>query len=438
MLLLGGFVFGAGTGTCVKLFTPTHAMVPYVLTWLVRPVEQIFLGSLFVLVAPLLFSAIVSGISRMRGNAEMPGLLMTTLGYMLAVSASAAMIGLAMANLFRPGDGIPPEIGHGLLSMHVPHFPHSLRNLAPDLHSANGMVMAMVIVSCAIGGMLPLLRKRNRQRLLRTCEKLFEVGMSTLALVTRFAPVAVACFMFDMTVMLGWHLLVYLSAYIIVVIAALALQIGITFFVVVWMRGDLAPSVFLRSVHEAALIAFSTSSSNATLPTSLKVAEVDLRLPSRIVRPVLGIGAVSNQSGTTIYIAVTVLFVGQFFGMDLSLGQQAVVFAIATLAGMGTVGVPAGALPVVATVLALAGLPPEGIGLVIGVDRLLDMFRTLVNVVGDLAIAVAVSGELSTTNSGGQLPGIENSALQRPSRTPDFGNDVSHLATPRPYPAGPQ
>jgi DAACS family dicarboxylate/amino acid:cation (Na+ or H+) symporter len=438
MLLLGGFVFGVGTGTCVKLFTPTHATVPHILTWFVRPVEQVFLGTLFVLIGPLLFSAIVSGISRMRGNAGMPGLLMTTLGYMLAVSASAAMIGLAMANLFRPGDGIPPEIGHGLLSMHVPHFPHSLRNLAPDLHSANGMVMAMVIVSCTIGAVLPLLRKRNRQRLLTTCERLFAVGMRTLALVTRFAPVAVACFMFDMTVMLGWHLLVYLSAYIIVVIAALALQVGITFFVVVWMRGDLAPNVFLRSVHEAALIAFSTSSSNATLPTSLKVAEADLHLPGRIVRPVLGIGAVSNQSGTTIYIAVTVLFVGQFFGMDLSLGGQALVFAIATLAGMGTVGVPAGALPVVATVLALAGLPPEGIGLVIGVDRLLDMFRTLVNVVGDLAIAVAVSRELSTDDSGGWLPGTDTPALRTMSRTSDRGNDASHLATQRPYPARPQ
>ncbi|VWX54593.1 dicarboxylate/amino acid:cation symporter [Novosphingobium sp. 9U] len=407
MVLLAGFVLGAGTGTLVKVFTPNHELVLRVLTWIVRPVEQLFLGTLFVLIIPLLFSAIIGGVSRMRGEAGMPGLLMTTLAYMLAVSASAALIGLAMANLFRPGDGIPPEIGHGLLSMHVPHFPHTLRNLAPDLHSANGALTLMVIASCAVAAALPLLRKRNRQWLHTQCEKLFVLGMETLALVTRFAPLAVTCFVFDMTVMLGWHLLVYLSAYIIVVITALALQIGITFFVVVWMRGDLAPGVFLRSVQEAALIAFSTSSSNATLPTALKVAENDLQLPARIARLVLGIGAVSNQSGTTIYIAVTVLFVGQFFGTDLTLGGQGMVFMIATLAGMGTIGVPAGALPVVATVLALTGLPPEGIGLVIGVDRLLDMFRTLVNVVGDLAIAVAISRELPLAGTEPRLAAIE-------------------------------
>jgi DAACS family dicarboxylate/amino acid:cation (Na+ or H+) symporter len=199
--------------------------------------------------------------------------------------------------------------------------------------------------------------------------------------------------MFDLMVMFGWHLLFYLSAYIVVVIAALVFQVFVTFFALVWMRGDMSPGVFLHGVQEAAVIAFCTSSSNVTLPTALKVAETDLGLPARVVRPVLGIGTVANQSGTTIYIAVTVLFIGQFFGMDLSLDRQALVFAIAMLAGMGTVGVPAGALPAVATVLALTGLPPEGIGLVIGVDRLLDMFRTLVNVVGDLAIAVAIEKE---------------------------------------------
>jgi DAACS family dicarboxylate/amino acid:cation (Na+ or H+) symporter len=146
-------------------------------------------------------------------------------------------------------------------------------------------------------------------------------------------------------------------------------------------------------VQEAALIAFCTSSSNATLPTALKTAEVDLGLQPRAARLVLGIGTVANQSGTAIYTAVTVLFIAQFFGMDLSLDRQGLVLAVAALAGMGTIGVPAGSLPTVAAVLALNGLPAEGIGLVIGVDRLLDMFRTMVNVVGDLAIAVAVSSD---------------------------------------------
>lgn len=395
MLLLTGLAVGAGAGFLFRLFAATDPILPKVLTWFVRPVEQLFLGILFVLIVPLLFSAIVSGLARMRGEG-VPGLVARTLLHMLAVCASAALIGLAMANLFRPGDGIPTEIGRQLLSVHVGHFPHRLKNLVPNLRSANGAVMLMVITSFVIGGTLPLLRKGNGHRLFAACERLFTVGMKVLSLLIRFAPLAMACFMFDMTVMFGWHLLIYLSAYIIVVVAALALQIAITFFVVVWMLGDFSPGTFMRAVQEAALIAFSTSSSNATLPTALKVAEEDLGLPGPIVRPVLGIGTISNQSGTTIYIAVTVLFVGQFFGMDLSLGRQLLVLAIATLAGMGTVGVPGGAIPTVATVLAVAGLPPEGIGLVIGIDRLLDMLRTLVNVVGDLAVAVAIAREPAT------------------------------------------
>ncbi|RKF21154.1 dicarboxylate/amino acid:cation symporter [Altericroceibacterium spongiae] len=391
MLLLAGFVIGTGAGTLVEVFYPDHPLTSQLLIWFVRPIEQIFLGTLFLLIVPLLFSAIVSGVARAYGNVGMPGLVFTTLAYMLAVSASAAVIGLAMANLFRPGDGIPLEIGQQLLGARSQSLPQSLLGLAPALRSINGVVAGMVILSFTIGGILPLVRRHNRRRLLTACETLYAIGMRILALVTMFAPLAVACFMFDLAVMFGWNLLLYLSAYVGVVIAALALQIVLSFFAVVWMRGEMSPFAFLRCVHEAALIAFSTSSSNATLPTALKVAETDLHLPDKVVRPVLGMGTVANQSGTTIYVAVTVLFVGQFFGMDLTLDRQALVFVVATLAGMGTIGVPAGGLPIVATLLTLTGLPPEGIGLVIGVDRLLDMFRTLVNVVGDLAIAVAIT-----------------------------------------------
>ncbi|SFF90501.1 dicarboxylate/amino acid:cation (Na+ or H+) symporter, DAACS family [Novosphingobium sp. CF614] len=393
ILLFAGFAIGTGAGTLVEFLGTDRAFTSLLLTCFIRPVERTFLSVLFLLIVPLLFSAIISGLSRLRGNAGMQGLLVTTFAYMAAVSASAVLIGLAMANLFRPGDGIPPEVGQHLLDARAPPLPESLMSIAQGYRPANGWVLGMVIVSLSIALALPFFRKQGGRRLLAGCEWLFEAGMKVLSLVTRFAPIAVACFMFDMTVMFGWHLLFYLSAYVGVVLAALALQIAVTFSIVVWMRGEVSPVKFLRSVQEAALIAFCTSSSNATLPTALKVAEADLGLPDRVVRPVLGIGTVANQSGTAIYTAVTVLFVGQFFGMDLSLDQQALVFVVATLAGMGTMGVPAGALPTVATMLALTGLPPEGIGLVIGVDRLLDMFRTLVNVVGDLAIAVAIARE---------------------------------------------
>ena len=138
-------------------------------------------------------------------------------------------------------------------------------------------------------------------------------------------------------------------------------------------------------------MAFSTASSNATLPTAIQVAENKLGVPRRIARFVLTIGATANQNGTAIFEGVTVLFLAQFFGVELSLGQQALVLFICILGGIGTAGVPAGSLPVVALILGLIGVPPEGIGLVLGVDRFLDMCRTTLNVTGDLTCATVVS-----------------------------------------------
>ena len=138
-------------------------------------------------------------------------------------------------------------------------------------------------------------------------------------------------------------------------------------------------------------MAFSTASSNATLPTSLRIADEMLRLPRRVARFVLTIGATANQNGTAMFEGVTVIFLAQFFGVDLTLGQQLMVMAVCILGGIGTAGVPAGSLPVVALILGMVGVPPEGIGLVLGVDRFLDMCRTTLNVIGDLVAAQVVS-----------------------------------------------
>ncbi len=138
-------------------------------------------------------------------------------------------------------------------------------------------------------------------------------------------------------------------------------------------------------------MAFSTASSNATLPTALRVAEENLKLPKKVSRFVLTVGATANQNGTALFEGVTVLFLAQFYGIELSLGSQVLVMLVCILGGIGTAGVPAGSLPVVAMICGLVGVPPEGIGLVLGVDRFLDMCRTTVNVTGDIVIASVVS-----------------------------------------------
>jgi DAACS family dicarboxylate/amino acid:cation (Na+ or H+) symporter len=152
-----------------------------------------------------------------------------------------------------------------------------------------------------------------------------------------------------------------------------------------------SPLRFFAAAQEAMLMAFATASSNATLPTAIRVAEQRLRLPRRIARFVLTIGATANQNGTAIFEGITVLFLAQFFGVELGLTQQLTVMMVCILGGVGTAGVPAGSLPVIALILGMVGVPPEGIGLVLGVDRFLDMCRTCLNVTGDLVAATVIS-----------------------------------------------
>jgi DAACS family dicarboxylate/amino acid:cation (Na+ or H+) symporter len=162
--------------------------------------------------------------------------------------------------------------------------------------------------------------------------------------------------------------------------------------------GGWSPWKFFSGVQEAMVMAFSTASSNATLPTALRVADEELHLPRKVSRFVLTVGATANQNGTALFEGVTVLFLAQFFGVELSLVQQATVMFVCILGGIGTAGVPAGSLPVVALICGMVGVPPEGIGLILGVDRLLDMCRTTLNVTGDLVAATVVSrGESDTT-----------------------------------------
>jgi Na+/H+-dicarboxylate symporter len=154
-------------------------------------------------------------------------------------------------------------------------------------------------------------------------------------------------------------------------------------------------------VQEAMLMAFSTASSNATLPTALRVADDKLRLPRRVSRFVLTVGATANQNGTALFEGVTVLFLAQYFGIELTLAQQVTVMFVCILGGIGTAGVPSGSLPVIALICAMVGVPPEGIGLVLGVNHFLDMCRTTVNVTGDLGIAAMVArGESDDAPSG--------------------------------------
>jgi DAACS family dicarboxylate/amino acid:cation (Na+ or H+) symporter len=257
--------------------------------------------------------------------------------------------------------------------------------------AADNDILAVMFFALMFGIGIVLTRTEHARRLKLTIEGLFEVAMTLINLVIRLAPYAVAALVFNLAAQFGWDLLLKLAGYVGVVVLALALHMFVVYPLALRLFGGMSPLRFFRDSQEAMVMAFSTASSNATLPTALRVAEHKLHLPRRVSRFVLTIGATGNQNGTALFEGVTVLFLAQFFGVDLSLGQQVVVMLVCILGGIGTAGVPAGSLPVVALILAMVGVPPEGIGLILGVDRFLDMCRTTLNVTGDLVGAVVVS-----------------------------------------------
>ncbi len=404
--MLIGFLLGLGAGLTVYLTAQDAGWVETV-SDVTGFVGQIFLRLLFMLVIPLLFSALVVGIAEMGDARSLKRTGLRTLAFTVIVSGVAVLLALAIANIFQPGAGVDREIAEALLNdardnagaiisrnAETPSGLDALLAIIPSnvfaAMSAND-ILAVMFFALFFGIGLLFTDSKQANILQAGIEGVFHVTMKLIMWVIRLAPIAIACFMFNLASAFGWDILIRLGAYVLVVLLALSIHMFIVYPIVLKVWGGVSPIWFFRNVKEAMLIAFSTASSNATLPYALKVADENLKLPRAPARFVLTIGATANQNGTAIFEGITVLFLAQFFGVDLTLGQQVVVLLMCILGGIGTAGVPAGSLPVVALILAMVGVPPEGIGIVLGVDRLLDMCRTTLNVTGDLAAATVVS-----------------------------------------------
>jgi len=405
--MLIGFLVGLVAGLVAYAGAPGAEWVSAVTTYVTGPIGQIFLRLLFMLVIPLLFSALVVGISEMGEIAALKRVGIKTILYTVLVSTLAVVVSLIIVNLLQPGSGVDPVQAQALLangregaqailagSEDRPTGVAALLNIVPTNvigAAADNDILAVMFFALFFGIGIVLVPTGPVMQLQKAIEGIFEVTMRLIGIVIRLAPIAIACFMFNLAAIFGWDLLIRLSAYVGVVLLALGIQMFIVFPILLQVLARKSPIAFFREVNEAMVMAFSTASSNATLPTALRVAETRLRLPPRVSRFVLTIGATANQNGTAMFEGVTVLFLAQFFGVELTLAQQLMVMLVCILGGIGTAGVPAGSLPVVALILGMVGVPPAGIGLVLGVDRFLDMCRTTLNVTGDLVAATVVS-----------------------------------------------
>jgi DAACS family dicarboxylate/amino acid:cation (Na+ or H+) symporter len=404
--VLIGALSGALLGALAFLFFRGSPALDTFTRYVAQPVGQVFLRLLFMLVVPLLFSALALGVAGV-GNVRALGRIgLRTLLYTVGVSVIAVLLGITLVNLLEPGRGLDPELRARLLAESADRVSaitaakpaatgvNLFVQIIPDnplKAAASGDMLGWMFFSLMIGVGLCITRTAMSEKLQEVIEGLYDVCMRLIGIVIRFSPIGVAALLFTLTSQLGYQILGQLARYVLVVVIGLALHQFVVYSILLATLGRMSPLRFFRGVQEAIVTAFSTASSNATLPTSLKVAEENLRLPRHVSRFVLTIGSTANQNGTALFEGVTVLFLAQFYDIPLTLAQQAMVVSICILGGIGTAGVPAGSIPVVAMILGIVGVPVEGLGLVLGVDRFLDMCRTTLNVTGDLVAAVVVA-----------------------------------------------
>ncbi|MEZ4412820.1 MAG: dicarboxylate/amino acid:cation symporter [Gemmatimonadales bacterium] len=400
-----GLVAGALVGgLCNRLFSGAPWLA-FVSDNVAYPVGQVFLRLLFMTVVPIVFTSIavgVAGIGDMKTLGRLGG---RTIGYFALSTLIAAIIGLTLVNTIKPGSGLPPGTRDELMA----RFAGGAQGLAqagaqdfgintfvnivprnPVAAAANMDMLALIFFSLIFGAALTMIPREKAKPVITLLEGIGEAVIAIINLAMKLAPYGVFALVFVITSQFGWGILQQLSMYVLVVLIGLLLHatVGISFLVKVF--GRMSPLKFWKGIEAPIITAFSTSSSMATLPTSIATAESELGVQSKIAGFVLPLGATMNMNGTALFEGVTVLFLAQVFGVHLSLGSQVIVVVLSVMTAIGAAGVPGGSLPLMMLVMATVGVPPEGIAIILGVDRILDMTRTTLNVSGDISAAVYI------------------------------------------------
>lgn len=379
------------------------------------PLGRIFLRLVLMVVVPLVVSALALGVIGIGDVRKLGRIGLRTLALTAVLSSIAVVLGLTLVNVIRPGDALAANQRAALQRQYakgasetvarakaakpikdilldiIPENPLQEMVGAVDGSSKGNGMLAVMFFALVVGAAVTTLPQEKTRTLVELLEGVFEVSMAVIRFAMRLAPYAVACLVFAITARLGGDILHALAWFVATVLLGLTIHLVVVYSLFVRIFGRTRPLWFFRAIREAMLTALGTSSSNATLPTALRVAEENLGLPQEIGHFVLTVGATGNQNGTALYEGVVVLFLAQVFGIPLTLVQQVVVLLMSILAGVGTAGVPGGSLPMIVIVLQSVGVPAEGIGIILGVDRLLDMCRTVLNVTGDLALATCVN-----------------------------------------------
>ncbi|HYI09043.1 MAG TPA: dicarboxylate/amino acid:cation symporter [Thermoanaerobaculia bacterium] len=413
--ILAGLILGAlAGGTLNSVLGAADPNLIFLVDQITNPIGVLFLRLLLLLVVPLVFSSLVVGVAGLGDLRRIGRIGVKSLIYTLIISAISVVIGLTLANTIKPGKRISPEVGAALAERYqkdakdrVSSAVSSVNDTdAPLLKAVKTVVPTNVFYSVGketpdmlglmffalfLGVCVTMVEKERAAPLLGVLEAVFAATTVAIQVVMRLGPYAVFCLLFTMTARFGFELLISLGWFVLTVLLGLAIHMFGVYSASVALLSRINPLEFFRRIKTAMITAFSTSSSNATLPTALRVSEENLGVPRDINSFVLTVGATANQNGTALYEGVTVLFLAQLAGVDLSMGQQLMVVYLAILGGIGTAGVPSGSIPFIILVLAQIGVNPALIAVILGVDRILDMCRTVLNVTGDITIATYVA-----------------------------------------------
>lgn len=406
--ILLGLVVGGLVGIMANVtLGGDHPLVEAVNYYLAGPIGQIFLRMLFMIVIPLVFASIALGVAGLGDLRKVGRIGAKTIGFFLASTALSVMVGLTIVHIVKPGSRITPEIRTELLETYGGDAASSIEAAASTQFGMETLVsvvtrnpvksavdldlLGIIFFGLVFGAAITMILPDRAKTMMGWLEALNDIVLKIVDMAMKIAPYGVAGLIFGVTSRFGFSLLVPLSFYITVVLVGLLIHAIINYSWILRLLIGVSPLKFFSRARAPIITAFSTSSSSGTLPTSIATAEQSLGIPSQIAGFVLPLGATMNMNGTSLFEGVTVIFLTQVFGVDLTLGQQAIVMIMCVITAVGAAGVPGGSLPLLVGVLAMFGVPAEGIALILGVDRILDMSRTTVNVLGDMVATAFIA-----------------------------------------------
>lgn len=381
-----------------------------------QPVGTLFLSLLLMIVVPLVFSSLVVGVAGIGDIRKLGRIGLKSFAYVLVISGISVVIGLGLANTIKPGNRISEDVqaqlkakfGSGATTAADAQkkaaeaaksdspLMQAVKTVVPSnvfnsVSGSNPNMLHIMFFALMIGIAITLIPSPVAAPVVSLMDSVFAITSKIIDIIMKFAPYAVACLIFNNVAQFGLDLLQSLAWFVATVLLGLGLHFFGVFSLSVYFLSKINPIEFFRRSRTVIVTAFSTSSSNATLPTALRVGEENLGIPKEINSFVLTVGATANQNGTALYEGVTVLFLAQLAGAELSLATQLMVVYLAILGGVGTAGVPSGSIPFIIGILAMINVDPALIAIILGVDRILDMCRTTLNVVGDLTAATFVA-----------------------------------------------